>query len=245
MSDEHAQSIGEYSYFRAGGVTSDAIDLVIKARADMESLRHELAQRFNAYNMFFENVDGACRIICFGYNDQRDIPKGWEKVPYGQVTFRCMPPEGSADHFTLLSYQGRLTRALRRTDLGFFLDVPPLPVKAMPAGYYSQRFVRKETYVSEFRAYIGPRPEPQDHGNYKEDGDSLPNDTKQVRYQQAIKFLKYDGVHYVRVPNDAQGQPVWIPPDSAPVSYGEMLALDNALYRRQYGANAARSRFGV
>ena len=235
----------EYSYFRAGGMTHDAILAVVDARAALEVMRKDISQRFGAYNMFYDLHEGSCRIQSFGYNREQDIPAGWQKVEHGQVTFRRMPVDGSADHFTLLSHQGQLTRHLRRSDLGFFLDIPAMPVKQLPAGYYSQRFVRKETYTSEARTYVGPKPEPENHGIYKEGGDPLPSATKTVDYQQAVTFLKYDGVYYVRVPNDAKGQPVWTPPNSAPVGYNDMLALDNRVYRQQFGASAPRPRFGV
>lgn len=235
---------GEYSYFRAGGMAHDAIILVVQAREALQTLRKDISQRFGAYNMFYELRDGACHIQSFGYNREQDIPDGWQKVEHGQVTFRRMPVDGSADHFTLLAQQGRLTNYLRRSELGFFLDIPPMPVLPLPAGYYSQRFVRKQTYTSEARAYLGPKPEPEDHGIFKESGDPLPSATKPVDYQQTVTFLKYDGVYYVRVPNDAAGQPLWTPPNSAEVSYNEMLALDARVYQQQFGT-APRPRFGV
>lgn len=235
----------EYTYFRAGGLTHDAIIVVEAARAEIDALRKALSQKFGAYNMYFDLHDGKCRIHSFGYNREQDIPDGWQKVEHGQVTFRRMPPDGSADYFTLLSHQGQLTRHLRRSDLGFFLDIPPMPAVALPAGYYSQRFVRKQTYTSEARAYLGPKPEPADHGIYKESGDALPSATKPIAYQQRVTFLKYDGVYYVRVPNDGQGQPLWVPPNSARVGYNDMLALDSRVFAQRFYASTPRPRFGV
>lgn len=235
----------EYSYFRAGGATHDAIIVVERARVELAALRKTISQRYGAYNVFFENDGDKCRIASFGYNREQDIPEGWEKVNHGQVTFRRLPPAKSADAFNLQAYQGLLTRHMRRSELGFFLDIPPMPAMTLPEGYYSQRFVRKMTYTGGARAYLGARPEPADHGHYKESGDPLPSAQRATQYPQVVTFMKYDGVYYVRVPNDAQGQPLWTPPHSARVDYAEMLKIDNATFRRQFGADATPPRFGV
>lgn len=235
----------EYSYFRAGGMTHDAIIVVEGARTELAAMRKTISQRFGAYNMFYEDDNGACRIVSFGYNREEDIPAGWEKVEHGQITFRRMPPANSADAFNLQAYQGLLTRYLRRSELSFFLDIPPMPSMTLPEGYYSQRFVRKVTYNGGARAYMGARPEPDDHGHYKEGGDPLPSAQRTTQYPQIVTFLKYDGVYYVRVPNDTEGKALWTPPQSTPVSYAEMLALDDKVYRQQYGASAPRPKFGV
>lgn len=230
--------MSEYSYFRAAGVSLAAVEAVEKNLNDAERLRLEMARKTGAASV---KLTADFNVVHYVFSLGIGVPDGWEKV--ADQYYR--PAAGTADHFNMQAQCRRGARLLRHASLENFFGLPDMPPREVPPGCCSSRFVRDCTWYGQFMAYIGAPRLPSTHGQYKQRAEIDCSAMYPSKLPDPVQQLKYDGVWYIRVPNDEQGNARWQPPEAVPVSYAEMQAVDLAFYQKQHGPQAQPSRFGV
>lgn len=217
----------EYSYFRAEGLSLAAVEKVNEARAELQSLRKGLIERYNAADVWGSMQDGKYQPGEFLYHDEAKVPQGWDlrkQIGYDGIRVDAIfahPPAGSPDHFNIAAVAGLMTRAAKFQHLEAAFGIGPMPERSLPAGRYSGSFVRYSSLDDGARV---PGLEPgvlRDYYTFMFGSDSP------IRGGDPIDHIKLDGDWYLRVPNiKGTDTPAFVPPDAVPMEYAEMLKLD-------------------
>lgn len=220
---------GEYSYFRAEGLSLLAVERVNDARAELKDLRKSLLQRFNASDVWGSMRDNAGKYTIgeFLYYDEAKVPAGWEirkQMNHDETRVEAIfahPPAGSPDHFNIAAVAGLMTRAAKMQRLETAFGTADMPDRSMPAGRYSGSFVRYSSVED------GAREQGKEPGVLRDYYTFLFGSNSPVSGSDPIDHIHLDGNWYLRVPNiKGTDTPAFIPPDAVPMEYAEMLKLD-------------------
>lgn len=227
------QQTPEYSYFRAAGLSLAAIETVGMAEARIAEICDKLARDCGAERTMWTIKDNRFTIFALVFADEGQVPTGWAEPPEvgGQSngTIYRLPSAGSAMHFNMQAECGRAMRFYKRNTLEKFFCLGHMPMRARPAGEYSDRFVRETTWLRAFGGFsFGPKRETE--GYARQPQSFLGGSNSDCNCSDPLQHLKYGPDYYIRVPNDAAGQPLWLPPDGVPVSLADMLAIDAAVH---------------
>jgi hypothetical protein len=222
----------EYSYFRAEGSSREAVDTVLEAKKEQDELRRKLCDKFGAEELFggLRDPSGSFMLVCFIFSENKPPPEGWvDTQARTGSTIYAKPAPGSVDHFHVASITGLMERAIRQSRLEGVFGCGDMPMKDRPAGGRSGAFVRYST-MEDAEHRPGKRP------GFLADGVTfLFGSNAPTKSSDPLSMLEMQGEWYIRVPNRAgSDDPIFIPPDAAPVSYDKMLEIDVDAWRRPY-----------
>lgn len=212
----------DYSYFRAEGASLTAIETVVAARAEIAALERALADRFGARSAkgWADRETGRYKMQFFHFESPNKAPDGW--VPAfkgGHDTDFAMPPEGSADAFTVANVAGLLERAARRETLEKFFATGDMPMRTMPANSFTSMY-----FVRFRQADAGAEKPP---GQLSDPFSGVMSVGSEYQAADPMSFMKLEGDYYIRVPNKkGTDAPVFTPPDAVAVDYDAMRELD-------------------
>jgi hypothetical protein len=213
--------VSEYSFFRAAGFSLAAIQTAERERQEVEKLKTALCDKFGAAGLACGMRDGHLQIWHFSF--QGRPPKDWENVL--QITSYILArPKAPADQMLVAAFAGLIERHFRRTVLEYHFGCGDLPEKDLLKGDYDTHFVKrksiKDPSVSEPTRYSHTRMNPTSYSP----GHMIVRDD--------LDYMSLDGSWYIRVPNDAEGNPRIIPPDAEPVSFDHMVTADRNDHNR-------------
>lgn len=217
----------EYSYFRLGERSSALVDQVRRSSQAVDEEKERLRGIFNAKSVKIEvtpeNKIGAHPV--FTFSDLESVPGGWKPDWVLAFSVEAVPAKGSKDFFFLENWRREMERLLQGSRLEDVFETGEMPARDMPSGIYDKSFVRESFQRVQGRDDRSGRL--QDHVS------TLSYSNLPIRAAYPLDYMALDGVYYLRVPNDGNGTPVFIPPDSEPVDYEDMLALDRQDYDRR------------
>lgn len=225
----------EYSYFRAEGASLSAIETVEESRAELKALQENICKKFGAgYVSARFDDDNRFVIRFFDFGEAKDPPEGWviknrqmSQDGERQEALLAKPAPGSADEFHVANMAGLMARAARNSRLEGVFGCGDMPMRDMPAGRYSGAFVRSATCEDRMKA---PEDAP---GKISDTTTFIFYSNGAGRGSDPLDAVKMNGSWYIRVPNkNGSDEPVFVPPDAVPVSYGDMIKADRAEWNR-------------
>ena len=231
--------MAEYSYFRAQGQSLIAVEKVEAANKAWEKMQQKIRDRFGATDILTScDRNVPFRIIGLLIKKEK-TPDDWQQTSsiINQDLNVVRPPKGSEDAFFLDVLEAQMARHMAQNTLHKALNIPEMPMKKLPAGSYSSSFVRKVTHIAPYAAFNVA--EPWDHGK-AQDKYFIGGSSVALSNSDPVCHHRYGDDYFIRVPNDASGQPLFIPPDAMAVAYDEMLDID----RKDYNKRRPRMGFG-
>jgi len=230
--------MSEYSYFRADGYSLEAVDTIVRIEKEVEKMYQKLLKDYGADEFFSLGCHFELR-----YPTADKVPDDFEVQAIHEKGIFVSPKAGTAEE-TDLDTRSSIMDMLRHSNTleYFFGCAEPLmmPRKELPAGVYSTVFVRSKSYVCEYnRSNVGKNNE--DSGKIKSAMDSVGGSSCATSPRDCLAFARLDGNWYIRVPNDAKGQPHFTPPDAVPVKYAEMLKIDQREYDLRHRPSPSRA----
>lgn len=216
----------EYSYFRAEGLSLEALETVKESQAELVSLKTKLCAKFGANQIMggYRKDMGHFHVVAFHFRPGQKVPDGWQltREQRGadgalQYTF-ALPAPNSPDAFHVASLCGLMERASRHDSLERVFGVERF-MRDHPAGEFETAFVR-QGYLADATLAKGKIRGPAVLGA----GATPPGKTADPIYTMDLA-----GSTYIRVPNrPGTDDPVVTPPDAVRMSYDQMLKADKA-----------------
>lgn len=229
--------MGEYSYFRAEGLSLSAIETVEEAKQELQELKRKLCSAYKADEMmgWVDKTSGRFKVFCFIFRPPAEPPEGWKDTQERQMTYDnsrvqtifSLPAEGSSEQFHVASVCGLMERAARNCRLEDVFGCGDMPMRELPAGSYSGQFVRQAS----FKDPAKPLPE----GKLRDQTTMCFGSNGAIRGSDSLDYMELNSTWYIRVPNAKDtGQPVFVPPDARPVDYDDMLLADMMEYHNRF-----------
>jgi len=233
-----------YSYFRAEGISLDAIETVQGAKRELDEMQKQLCKRFGANDMMggYDKENDNFRFMCFHFTPAQEgnVPADW-KINNRQmdndgksvVAIFAEPAPATKDHFFVTDFCGLMLRAAKRSKLENVLKCGDMPMKELPAGRYHGAFVRDcQLEAGGMQPNIG---QIRDNVTFCFGSNSA------IKGSDPVDAMQMMGNWYLRVPNDETGKPRFTPPDAVEVPLPEMLALDKQERAARFARTQARS----
>lgn len=210
----------EYSYFRAAGLSLEAIETAEQAKEELARLKRELCRKVGA-----EDLLGGIRpgqdhfvIIAFFFDPEKPLPEGW--VPKMNSPGFATPPPGSAEAFLVASMCGLMERHSRRSYLEEIFGCGEMPKRNLPAGSYDTHFIRWSNILGV-----------KETGYTADPGTTVSGSSSPMTSADPLTYVKIADSWYIRVPNDDNGKPRFTPPDAEPKSFAEMIDIDQKAHQ--------------
>lgn len=226
----------EYSYFRVAGKTRDLVEQVDQSRQFIKDENNGLCAKFNA-SMLSHSIDlGNLSLTIDSFLFvHTPVPQGWDVVREESRTgdpkdkekmYQALPAKNSADADYIEERRQAMEVHVKTYRLENVLGSGEMPRKSLPAGYYDNSFVKK-TEIAESST--------RKQGFLTDHFTCCTYSSGAVISSDPLDYMKLDEEYYLRVPNDVQGNPVYMPPDSELVDLADMQALDKEEHFRQKG----------
>jgi hypothetical protein len=223
-----------YSYFKAEGLSLEAVRMVQDAKETLEKIKDILRQKYNAADVFIGQ--GEPRPVVFLYTAKAQVPEGWavKNIQMGAdgITEKFVivaPAYNTTDAFNVACISGLADRALKQESLSAVLQSPDFPLKNLPAGQYYTSFVRHKDVA------VGTPHQQYDEmiGRLKDNVSPYKRSTVPIAVQDLLDYKKFQEDWYIRVPNDDKGQALYTPPDAVAVAYTDMRRVDENAYNEE------------
>jgi hypothetical protein len=228
----------EYSYFRVkdGGKSAAAIQTVQASKLAVRDLKRGLCATYNANEVWSHiakpgekaagSDEGHCYIEMLSFDTDDRVPEGWIFKQHAKPDMPgsiagAMPAPGTDDDFYLRQVRVLLDDYMSTYSLEDIFGCGPMPMRSLPPGEYNGSFVMHS------RLRRPHSEEPFRKGMLSDNATFLFGSNSSCKIADPLDYKFLDGNWYIRVPNDEQGQPRLTPPDSEPVSYPKMQALDH------------------
>lgn len=219
--------IHEYTYFQADGQAQAAVDAVNDAVAEYKSMRFAVMNDYQASGIVSGMDMHLQKYMITALTFNGVPPAGWQAVGRNvQGHTIAKPDKSSPDGFYLANMAGLMERAALRMQLENVFHCGDMPDKDLPAGTYTRAFIRR-TSVDEGRAL---------HGSILDSVTEVVQSDQPFRTTDPLDFKMIGGKHYIRVPNDATGQPVFTPPDAHKISFDALLKIEFDIINRDFNS---------
>lgn len=214
----------EYSYFKIDGETRKTVEAVEKAKKFINFAREALAARFNADYFIpkFDREHLSIEADSFMFKSEDKIPAGWQAIRIqNDGTALALPAENSADAEIVRQSLKEIEIYAPYFWLETALKAPEMPMKEKPAGKYDGSFVKEKTVISEdFNSYA------RGEGFKRDNVTFMFGSNSPCRGSDPIDFMQFGDDYYLRVPNDENGAPRFIPEHAERVSLDDMRTID-------------------
>lgn len=232
----------EYTYFRLSGDSHTLAETVARAKTRIDKVRDGLCETFNAFSLAtHKDADGTITITEMIF-DSDSAPHGWVEAgkPMNQGKFlRLLPPADSPLRQQFAMAADIMTHWTPKARLESIFGIDEMPMRALGPGKYSFAFVRRATVYSD--NFSGWEPQPaQGYGRLTQPISFIGGSNGACRVSDPLQAMLIEDDYYLRVPNDEDGRPRFIPPDAAVVGFDEMLALDARAHAAQQAARNSR-----
>lgn len=227
----------EFSYFKVGDDIKELVEVVEETKKFMSFANKALAARFDAQGVFLERDDEKqlLNIRSFAFDSKEDVPESWvidNPNKKGAVMYSANPPEGSEDaaiaEDILSQMIARMSTWSLEAALG--LDRATFPMQELPAGKYDGSFVREKTLLSDdFNSYARGAGHKADHVSFCGGSNSA------IKRTNPLDYMQFGDDYYLRVPNDEDGNPRYVPDNAELVSLEEMQKIDERDFKISRG----------
>jgi hypothetical protein len=216
-----------YSYFKAEGLSLEAIRMVQDAKETLEKIKDILRQKFKAEDVFIGQ--GEPRPVVFLYTAKAQVPEGWvikniqmNADGTAEKFVIAAPVYNTTDAFNVACISGLADRALAQESLPALLQSPDFPLKNLPAGQYYTSFVRHKDVA------VGTPHQQYDEmiGRLKDNVTPYARSNVPITVPDVLDYKKFQNDWFIRVPNDEKGQALYTPPDAVAVDYMTMRRVD-------------------
>lgn len=213
----------EYSYYKIDGETRKTVEAIEHAKKFVDFARKALAARFDASYFIpkYEREHLSMSAESFMF-EGGTIPEGWDVVrDQKDGTILALPPEDSPEAEVVRQSLKEINQYMPYFWTEAALGAPEMPMKEKPAGKYDGSFVKEKTVISEdFNSSA------RAEGHKRDNVTFMFGSNSPCKGSDPIDFVQFGDDYYLRVPNDENGQPRFVPEHAERVSLDEMRAID-------------------
>lgn len=227
----------EYSYFRVSDDIKERIGAVEETKKFIAFANKALAARFDAQGVFLERDDEKqlLNIRSFVFDTKEDVPESWvidNPDQKGGGMYSANPPEGSEDAAIAEDILSQMSIRIPTWSLEAALGVDPkaFPMQELPAGKYDTSFVREKTFLSDdFNSFARGAGHKSDHVSFCGGSNSA------IQKSNPLDYMQFGDDYYLRVPNDEDGNPCYLPENAELVPFEEMQQIDERDFKISRG----------
>ena len=228
--------VQEYSYFRVSDDIKELIDAVEETKKFMAFAHTALTARFDSVGVFLgRDEENRYHAKSFTFDKRADVPEGWiltDPNKKGDGMSNANPPEGSEDAAIVEDILSQMSARLSTGSLEAALGVDPkiFPMQELPAGKYDTSFVREKTFLSDdFNSLARGAGHKSDHVTFCGGSNSA------LKRTNMLDYMQFGDDYYLRVPNDEDGNPRYLPENAELVPFEEMQQIDERDFKISRG----------